>query len=269
MTALPARTSVSDTYPNPSNAVARIGNGQVWDVLNEFTEKQELDIASATTCDIGGQLSTKLRITGTTTITSFGTNFRGPILLRMGGALTIAHNSTTLICPGNANLVTTAGDTLIAWPKSTTSGIADGWQAVRLARGSGIPAFGATHVSQSLTTTVATKLTLASELFDTSSSFASSRFTVPVEGYYLFNFAANITGATLTNAYAALYKNGAALFRGAQYAGAGSAITVFGATGSFVAYLVTGDYVELYGYVEGTTLSVNNSFLTGALLRYA
>lgn len=267
MTALPAKTDISDTYPNPSNAKARAGFAQLWDAVNEVIEKPELDLASATTCDIGGQLSTKLRITGTTTITSFGTNYRGPIPFRTAGILTITHNSTTLICPEGANITTAAGDMFMAWPKSTTSGMADGWQVVRLARGSGLPAFGATHVSQSLTTTVATKLSLTSELFDTSSSFASSRFTVPIGGYYLFNFAANITGATLTNAYAALYKNGAALFRGAQYVG--PAITVFGATGAFVVYLVAGDYVELYGYAEGTTLGVNNSFLTGALLRYA
>lgn len=137
MTALPAKTSISDTYPNPSNATARAGFAQLWDVISETIEKPELDLASATTCDIGGQLSTKLRIAGATTITSFGTNYRGPILLRMAAALTITHNSTTLICPGNTSLITTAGDTLMAWPKAT-SGIVDGWQLVRLEAGLGV-----------------------------------------------------------------------------------------------------------------------------------
>jgi hypothetical protein len=138
MTALPAKTSISDTYPNPSNAVARAGFATLWDALNEFTEKSEIDLASAATCEIGAQLSTKLRITGTTGITSFGTTYRGPILLRFAGAVTLTHNSTTLLCPGNANLITAAGDTLIAWPKSTTSGTADGWQVVRIGHGLGI-----------------------------------------------------------------------------------------------------------------------------------
>lgn len=138
MTALPAKTSISDTYPNPSNATARAGFAQLWNAINEALEKPELDVASGTTCDIGGQLSTKLRITGTTTITSFGTNYRGPIQLRMAAALTITHNSTTLICPGGASITTTAGDVLVAWPKSTTSGTADGWQVVRLGHGLGI-----------------------------------------------------------------------------------------------------------------------------------
>jgi hypothetical protein len=32
-TAPPAKTSISDTYPNPSNAVARAGFGQLWDYV--------------------------------------------------------------------------------------------------------------------------------------------------------------------------------------------------------------------------------------------
>jgi hypothetical protein len=138
MSLLPQKIEISDAYPNPSSDIARIGFAKLWTSISEFFEKPELDVASSTTCDIGGQLSTKLRITGTTTITSFGTNYRGPIQIRMAGALTIAHNATTLICPGNANLITTAGDTLTAWPKSTTSGTADGWQVVRLGHGLGI-----------------------------------------------------------------------------------------------------------------------------------
>lgn len=135
MTALPLKTSISDTYPNPSNATARAGFAQLWDAINETIEKPELDLASATTCDIGGQLSTKLRITGTTTITSFGSNYRGPILLRMVGALTITHNDTTLRCPGSTNITTAAGDTLVAWPTATISGAPDGWQVAMLGNG--------------------------------------------------------------------------------------------------------------------------------------
>jgi hypothetical protein len=135
MSALPLKTAISDTYPNPSNATARAGFGSLWDVLNEFTEKSEIDVASAATCDIGAQLSTKLRITGTTGITSFGTTYRGPILLRFAGAVTLTHNATTLRCPGAANITTAAGDVLIAWPTATVSGTLDGWQVAVLAYG--------------------------------------------------------------------------------------------------------------------------------------
>lgn len=133
MTALPARTGVSDTYPKPTNKQAKEALGQMWDVLAEISEKPEVEIASAATCDIGGQSSTKLRITGTTTITSFGTNYRGPIQLRMAGALTITHNSTTLICPDAADLTTISGDILLACPKAT-AGVSDGWQIARFSQ---------------------------------------------------------------------------------------------------------------------------------------
>ena len=94
-------------------------------VLGQGTE---VDIASAATTDIGAQNSTFLRVTGTTTITSFGTNYRGPRYMRFAGAVTLT-NSATLILPGAANFTTTAGDVLVAVPKAT-SGTADGWYVV-------------------------------------------------------------------------------------------------------------------------------------------
>lgn len=133
MTALANRAYIDDPT---NNANAETGLLAMYDALNEATEKPELDIASASTCNIGAMASTKLRITGTTGITSFGTVYRGPILIRMAGALTITHNATTLVCPGIANLVTAAGDVLMAFPKTTTSGTSNGWQVVLMSRAS-------------------------------------------------------------------------------------------------------------------------------------
>lgn len=138
MAQLPLRTAISNTYPQPSNATARIGFGALWDAVSEAFEAPEVDVASASTCAVGAQLSTKVRITGTTTITSFGTTYRGPILIRMAGIVTITHNSTTLRCPGSTNILTAANDVLIAWPTATTSGTTDGWQVVPLARATGL-----------------------------------------------------------------------------------------------------------------------------------
>lgn len=139
MTQLPFRTSISDTYPLPSNATARTGFGTIWDSINEALQAGEVHVASASTIDVGNQESTRLYITGTTGITSFGTTYRSPILLRFAGALTITHNATTLRCPGNTNITTAAGDVLIAWPTAaSSSGAADGWQVARLAKGGGI-----------------------------------------------------------------------------------------------------------------------------------
>lgn len=130
MTQLTVKAGVSDTYPNPSNAVARAGFGNMWDVINENTQAAELDLASAATTNIGGQTSTKLRVTGTTTITSLGTAYRGPIFVRFAGALTLTYNATALLLPRATSIFTSAGDTAIFIPKSTTSGTSDGWLCV-------------------------------------------------------------------------------------------------------------------------------------------
>jgi hypothetical protein len=137
MTQLAARTGISDTYPAPSNATAKAALAAMWDVINEMSQAAEIDLASAATTNIGGQTTRKLRITGTTGITSLGTTYTGPIVLRFSGALTITHHATTLICPGGANLAVEAGDTLIVAPKCTTSGTNDGWIILTHRRASG------------------------------------------------------------------------------------------------------------------------------------
>jgi len=72
------------------------------------------DIASAATTDIGAATGRFVHITGTTTITSFGTKTAGVIrILTFDGALTITHNATSLILPGAANIGTSAGDTAV------------------------------------------------------------------------------------------------------------------------------------------------------------
>lgn len=93
----------------------------------------EVDVASAATCDIGGANSPFVRITGTTTITSFGTNYNGPRFIRFGGALVLTHNSSTLILPGGASITTAAGDTCVATP------ISGGWRVGAYQRATGAP----------------------------------------------------------------------------------------------------------------------------------
>ncbi len=71
----------------------------------------EQTIASATTTDIGGLSSNNIAISGTTTITNFGTAPAG--VFRQGrftGSLTLTHNATSLILPSAANIATAAND---------------------------------------------------------------------------------------------------------------------------------------------------------------
>lgn len=80
-------------------------------------------IASAATTTIGTRgLGDYIHITGTTTITSFGTAAAAGVrrTLIFDGALTLTHNATSLICPGAANIVTVAG-TIIEVVAETTA----------------------------------------------------------------------------------------------------------------------------------------------------
>lgn len=73
------------------------------------------NVASATTTDLGAAAGRIVDVTGTTTITSFGTVAAGVWrIVRFTGALTLTHNATSLILPGAANITTAAGDCAIA-----------------------------------------------------------------------------------------------------------------------------------------------------------
>ena len=93
----------------------------------------ETTVASASTVDLGAQLAPIVNVTGTTTITSFGTvasgTFRNVIF---SGILTLTHNATSLILPSGANITTAAGDKLEA--VSLGSG---NWRVVSYERASG------------------------------------------------------------------------------------------------------------------------------------
>lgn len=70
-------------------------------------------IASATTTDLGTITTNNALITGTTTITSFGSSavLSNPVyLIQFNGALTLTYNAASLILPGAANITTAAGD---------------------------------------------------------------------------------------------------------------------------------------------------------------
>lgn len=72
-------------------------------------------IAAATTTDIGLTFSDRITISGSAiNIASFGTAALRRRFVRVLDVNTIVHNAGSLICPGNANIVTAAGDSFIA-----------------------------------------------------------------------------------------------------------------------------------------------------------
>jgi len=69
------------------------------------------DIASATSTDIGAATGNYVVVTGTTTITGFGTVVAGTQrIVRFSGALLLTHNATSLILPTAADITTATGD---------------------------------------------------------------------------------------------------------------------------------------------------------------
>lgn len=78
---------------------------------NAIYEASSSALASAATTDLSLASGNYVHITGTTTITSFGTCSAGArFVLVFDGVLTLTYNATSLIIPGAANKTTAAGD---------------------------------------------------------------------------------------------------------------------------------------------------------------
>lgn len=123
-------TSITLTNPATLNDVCElVGVINLVNVVTNVYDSTEVDIASGVTTDIGATRSNFLRVTGTTTINSFGTNFRGPIFVRFASALVLTYGPSLLL-PGAVNMTIAVGDNIIATPKAT-AGVADGWIVTR------------------------------------------------------------------------------------------------------------------------------------------
>lgn len=104
-------------------------------VVRKYTRNKGADIASASTTDLSTATGDYVDITGTTTITSFGTVSVGMrFILQFDDTLTLTHSSA-LVLPGAANITTAAGDHAIF--ESLGSG---NWVCVAYTRASGLPA---------------------------------------------------------------------------------------------------------------------------------
>lgn len=94
----------------------------------------EQTVASAATTDIGAVRSRRVAISGTATITSFGTAAHRLVYGRFTGAATLTHNGTSLALPGGKNIVAADGDRFIA--ASDASG---NWRVYEYTRADGQP----------------------------------------------------------------------------------------------------------------------------------
>lgn len=131
----------------------------------------------------------------------------------------------------------------------TTALTIDASQNVTLAKGltvgaTAAPAFSAyASTNQALSATVYTKVLFDTELFDTNSNFASSRFTPTIAGYYQASTNIYASG-TMANNQISFYKNGTVystpVYISANYIMQGATDLIY-CNGST-------DYVEVYFY---------------------
>ena len=93
--------------------------GDIHGVLNTA---KATSVASASSCDIWATNGNLVHITGTTTITDFGTAPQTGCwrLVIFDGALTLTHGASAIVLPGSANITTAANDMAFVWADTTT-----------------------------------------------------------------------------------------------------------------------------------------------------
>lgn len=128
-----------------------------------------VEVASAATCNIGVAASNFVLISGTTTITSFGTGAPNGLWRDMtfSGTLTLTHSSL-LILPGETNIPTANGDRAYA---RNIGG--DTWVVMHYTRSNGTPLVTATAAEVAAGTNAAKPVTPAS-LYATTTAIASA-----------------------------------------------------------------------------------------------
>lgn len=92
------------------------------------------DIASATTTDLNNVAGNQCNVTGTVTITGFGTAAPAGTMrwVRFAGALILTHHATNLILPWKVNFTTRGADVLLMRKEGAAG--ADGWRCLAWAR---------------------------------------------------------------------------------------------------------------------------------------
>jgi hypothetical protein len=128
------------------------------------------------------------------------------------------------------------------------------------------PAFSALTTSDVAASTATwTKVTYASERFDTNSNFASSRFTATVPGYYQINASAYFYPSVVGQCQIAIYKSGSSYLVGtiSPNSNQGPACAV-----SAVIQMLATEYLEIYVFQNsGGDLNFGSTDFSGCFLR--
>jgi hypothetical protein len=162
-----------------------------------------------------------------------------------------------------------AGDSTYTLPAVNGSVMVSGNMPAFFAYKNGVP--------QSITNATFTKITFNAFDYNTAGSmFSSSTFTPTIAGYYQISAGiSNLAGNTPTRTIVSIFKNGSGYAGFGDYTNSSSYRTY----GSVLVYCNgTTDYIELYAYLAGSSLSVDygqstgvgyNTYMSGVLVRAA
>lgn len=116
---------LDDNTPSSSKWADQVYDGTDWIKKGELDTTNNLyvgqvgggtaTIASNTTTDLGSSFEASITVSGTTTITGFGSSApKGAFkLVTFSGILTLTYNVTSMLLPSAASIVTAAGDTAL------------------------------------------------------------------------------------------------------------------------------------------------------------
>lgn len=200
------------------------------------THRKGTAVASASTTDIWGIAGDFVHVTGTTTITSLGTapyaGARREVIF--DGALTLTHNSTTLVLPGAANITTAANDRMIVRADTTAnmvvvdyvrangvqifgSGSASGTQSANTVYAGPTSGAAATPTFRALVGAESALVLLSSKTASTSASliFGTSDFDWTLYDEYIFDFVQIVPASAGVVWQAQISEDGGSTFKGA------------------------------------------------------
>lgn len=233
------------------------GGGSLSGAINEA---KGADIASAATTNIGAATGNFINITGTTTITAFGTVQAGTRrIITFSGILILTHNSTSLKLPGNANITTAVGD------RAQFTSLGSGnWQCDWYTRADGTPlvvSIPIASTNDAQTGTDNTKAITSLRLRDAINASGSA----PI---YACRAWVNFCGAPLTGTYS---QSGTTVTVNITGHGmtTGMVANVNPTTGTGVAgsYTVTVVNANSYTYTAGTSLTTSGNITQNIFIR--